>query len=471
LEVRVEPLKSFMSRRSFLGTSLAVGVGTLGAGLLATGPTASAKDNGKDKNKNKDKDKGGLTKGDEAILRLLAAAELIEADLWQQYNELGGIQDPEVPGGTGSPAYTAAIQVLDGDMPQYIHDNTDDENTHAAFLNAYLESKGAEPVNLDQFRTLMGSTATGVNPNLVGRRLTNLTQLTVDTSFWTRYRSDSKNPDFGDQFPQAIPGLFAGQFPAIPRNDGDLDPPDPAKNKHLQAIANTAGFHFAWIEQAGTSVYASLAQRVTHTEVLRILLSIGGSEIMHFQTWQDKAGNAPPLTDPTNGLVFPDLNAAPPDPQHPELFQTNLIMPEPTIFLKRTFPICSIIRPTETDGAAARAINGFIADGLFIGQPPAFFALLSQLIEAADAAGHGGADENDGMEEGTHTLTVNKGGGSGRHVAGTLVKVTADMPPAGKQFAHWSGDTEILANPSIPTTTATMPSIDVTLTATYADKN
>ena len=362
MKERVKPSKSSISRRSFLGKSLAVGAGTIGAGLLANAPTARAS--------------GGLTAGDEAILRLLAAAELIEADLWQQYNELGGIQDPEVPGGTGNPAYTAAIQVLDGDMPQYIHDNTDDEITHAAFLNAYLASKGAEPVNLDQFRTLPSSQATGAQQ--IGR-LTNLMQLTVDTSFWTRYRSDSLNPDFGDTLPQAVPGLAAGQFPAIPRNDGDLTPPD-----HLQAIANTAGFHFAWIEQAGTSVYASLAQRVTHNEVLRILLSIGGTEIMHFQTWQDKAGNAPPLTDPTNGLVFPDLNA------DGELTQTNLIMPEPTIFLNRKFPICSIIRPTETDGAAARAINGFIADGLFIGQPPAFFALLSQLIEAADHARHGG---------------------------------------------------------------------------------
>ena len=362
MKERVKPSKSSISRRSFLGKSLAVGAGTIGAGLLANAPTARAS--------------GGLTAGDEAILRLLAAAELIEADLWQQYNELGGIQDPEVPGGTGNPAYTAAIQVLDGDMAQYIHDNTDDEITHAAFLNAYLASKGAEPVNLDQFRTLPSSQATGAQQ--IGR-LTNLMQLTVDTSFWTRYRSDSLNPDFGDTLPQAVPGLAAGQFPAIPRNDGDLTPPD-----HLQAIANTAGFHFAWIEQAGTSVYASLAQRVTHNEVLRILLSIGGTEIMHFQTWHDKAGNAPPLTDPTNGLVFPDLNA------DGELTQTNLIMPEPTIFLNRTFPICSIIRPTETDGAAARAINGFIADGLFIGQPPAFFALLSQLIEAADHARHGG---------------------------------------------------------------------------------
>ena len=338
----------------------------MGVGLLAN--TLLAKEgNGKGS--------PGLTKGDAAILRFLAAAEIIEADLWQQYNELAGIQDSEVPGGTGNPAYTAAVAVLDEDMAQYIHDNTDDEISHFTFLNAYLAAKGADPVNLDQFRTLPSSQATGAQQ--IGR-LTNLMQLTVDTSFWTRYRSDSQNPDFGDTLPQAIPGLAAGQFPAIPRNNGDLAPAD-----HLQAIANTAGFHFAFIEQGGTSLYPSLAQRVTHNEVLRILLSIGPTETMHFQTWQDKAGNAPPLTDPTNGLVFPDLNA------DGELTQTNLIMPEPTIFLDRKFPICSIIRPTETDGAAAAALNALTADGLFIGQPPAFFALLTELAQAADAARHG----------------------------------------------------------------------------------
>jgi hypothetical protein len=365
VEERVKPLKSFLSRRSFLGKSLAVGAGTIGAGLLANAPTARAS--------------GGLTRGDADILRFLAAAELIEADLWQQYNELGGIQDSEVPGGTGSPAYTAALQVLDGDMNQYIHDNTDDEITHAAFLNAYLVSKGAQPVNLDQFRTLPSSQATGAQQ--IGR-LTNLMQLTVDTSWWTRYRSDNKNPDFGDTFPQAIEGLSMGQFPAIPRNDGDLTPPD-----HLQAIANTAGFHFGFIEQGGTSLYPSLAQRVTHDEALRIVLSIGPTEAMHFQTWHDKAGNAPPLTDPTNGLVFPDLNSP---PFGGEEFQTNLIMPEPTIFLNRAFPIVSIIRPTETDGAAMGAVNALTADGLFIGQSQAFVTLLNQLAQAADHARHGG---------------------------------------------------------------------------------
>jgi len=200
-------------------------------------------------------------------------------------------------------------------------------------------------------------------------------QLTVDTSFWTRYRSDSQNPDLGDALPQAVPGLAAGKFPAIPRSDDDLSPPD-----HLQAIANTAGFHFAFIEQGGTSLYAQLAQRVTNPEVLRVLLSIGPTEAMHFQTWHDKAGNAPPLTDPTNGLVFPDLNA------DGELTQTNLIMPEPTVFLRRRFPIVSIIRPTKTEGAAMGAVRALTADGLFRGQSGEFFAVLRRLARAADAA-------------------------------------------------------------------------------------
>src|SRR2546423_13911286 len=99
LEERVKPLNSFLSRRSFLGKSLAMGAGTIGAGLLANAPTARAQE-------------AAPTQGDFDILRFLAAAELIEADLWRQYNELAGIQDAEVPGGTGNPAYTAAVAVL-----------------------------------------------------------------------------------------------------------------------------------------------------------------------------------------------------------------------------------------------------------------------------------------------------------------------------------------------------------------------
>jgi len=358
------------SRRSFLLKGLAVGgAGALGAGLLARGVSFPAL---------AEAGSSGLTQGDAAILRFLSAAEILETDLWQQYNELGGIQDSEVPGGSGSPAYIKALEVLDGDMPQYIHDNTEDEFTHFTFINAYLVSKGAQPVNLDKFRTLPSSKATGARQ--IGR-LTNLMQLTVDTTWWTRYRSRTKNPDLGDTFPPAVPGLLKGKFPAIPRSDADLSP----KN-HIQAIANTAGFHFAFIEQGGTSLYPSLAQRVTDPEVLRILLSIGPTETAHFQTWHDKAGNAPALRDPTNGLVFPDLNAPPFGGQD---FQTNLIMPEPTIFLSRKFPAVSIIRPTETKGAAMGAVKALTDDGLFIGQSPAFFALLHDLAAQADAAQRG----------------------------------------------------------------------------------
>ncbi len=147
-----------------------------------------------------------------------------------------------------------------------------------------------------------------------------------------------------------------------------------------------SSFHFGFIEQGGTSLYAQLAQRVTSPEVLRILLSIGPTEAMHFQTWHDKAGNAPPLRDPTNGLVFPNLNAPPFDTQN---FQTNLIMPEPTIFLNRKFPAVSIIRPTQTTGAAMTTVNAFTADGLFLGQSLAFFTVLRGLATAADAAQRG----------------------------------------------------------------------------------
>src|SRR5215510_4321632 len=371
---RVKPRRRPFSRRSFLRASLAAGAGTIGMGLL--GGTRSAKTS------------GGLTPGDAALLRFPAALELLEAVFWIQYNELGGIQDSEVPGGTGNTAYTADLAVLDEDMDQYIHDNTDDEITHHQFLNAYLMSKGAAPANLDPFRTLMGSTATGVNPALIGHRLTNLTQLTIDTSWWTRYRDDSHNPDLDPNhvFPQAVPTLGVNQHTAIPRTDADLVEP------FLQAIANTAGFHFPTIEQGGTSLYPSLAQRATHDEVIRILISIGPTETMHFQTWADKAGNAPPLTDvidPVTGVsvTFPDLNSP---PFGGELFQTNLIMPEPCPFLDRSLPIVSIIRPTKTEGIAMGALTFLTNMGLFIGQSQAFFAYMTELAQAADHAHHNG---------------------------------------------------------------------------------
>jgi Ferritin-like domain len=362
------------NRRSFLKKGMAAGTVTMGAGLLTSSSSVFAED----------EKSGRLTPGDAALLRFAAAAEILETDFWVQYNELGGVPNTsEVPGGSGNAAYTAALAVLDEDMAQYIHDNTDDEFTHQNFLNAYLESKGADPVNLEPFRTLPGSTATGSSGKL---RLTNLMQLTLDTSWWTRYRSSTHNPDLDPNFtfPQAIPDLNKGQHTAIPRTDADT-----SDANFLQAVANTAAFHFPTIEQGGNSLYPSMAQRATHREVLRILISIGPTETMHFQTWSDKAGNAPALTavDPVTGVsvTFPDLNAP---PFGGEDFQTNLIMPEPCPFLSRKLPVVSIIRPTETKGVATGVVKFLTDMGLFIGQSPAFFALFQELAEQADAARH-----------------------------------------------------------------------------------
>jgi hypothetical protein len=236
-----------MQRRSILKGLGVVGAAVSAGSLLPTIAEAQSRND-------------IITVGDVAILRFLAAAEILETDLWQQYNELGGIQDDEVPGGSGNEAYTEALEQLDEDMPQYIHDNTEDELTHEVFINAYLVSKGAEPVSLDKFRTLPSSQASGAQQ--IGR-LTNLMQLSVDATWFTRYRSRTGNPDAGDTFPQAIPSIAMGQHPAIPRTDDDLQDED-----FTQVIANTAGFHFATIEQGGTSLYPMLAQRVTSLEVL-----------------------------------------------------------------------------------------------------------------------------------------------------------------------------------------------------------
>lgn len=371
-------MKTEINRRSFMKNGLtAAGAATAGVGLLATSSSALADDGFEDRS-------GSLTRGDAALLRFAAAAEILETDFWVQYNELAGIQDSEEPSGSGNPLFTAALSMLDTDMSQYVHDNTDDEFTHQSFLNAYLASKGAATVSLEQFRTLQGSTATGSSGKL---RLTNLMQLTLDTSWWTRYRSSTNNPDLDPNFTfaQAIPTLFVGAHTAIPRTDADTKDPN-----FLQAIANTAGFHFATIEQGGSSLYPSMAQRATSVEVLRILISIGPTETMHFQTWSDKAGNALPLsaTDPVTGVpvTFPDLNSS---PFGGEEFQTNLIMPEPCPFLSRKLPPCSIIRPTETKGIATGVVKFLTDMGLFIGQSSAFFKLLNDLAQDADAARRG----------------------------------------------------------------------------------
>ncbi|MBV8865110.1 MAG: twin-arginine translocation signal domain-containing protein [Acidobacteriaceae bacterium] len=365
--------RNVVKRRSFLKNITVAGAALPAAALIGAEGNAQARSSA-----------GTLPPGDVALLKFAAWAEIVESDLWTQYNELGGVHG-------GNPAYMAALQNLDSDMPQYINDNTDDELSHAAFLNAFLISRGEEPVDLDVFRTLQGSQATGAQDIL---RLTNLLSLNVDLSWYTRYRS-RENPDLG--------ATFKGPFtitnePAIPLNDTDTPPDTPAivppltgketkQQLRMQAIANTAGFHFAFIEQGGSSLYPTLAFKATDPIVLRILVSIGGVEIDHFGLWHDKAGNAvsAPLagvTDPETKLRFPNLNAPP-----TELTQTNKILPEPCDFLSEGLPECSVIRPTLTKLAGAVAtVKAFKQDGLFRGQSAAFFELANKLAEAADAA-------------------------------------------------------------------------------------
>ena len=357
--------------------SLLAGTATVGAGLLtsqsAKGQTATTPP----------------TAGDIAILRFLAAAELIEADIWQQYAELGGLTPGQLPvettaSFTAMNSYQAAMMALDPDGPQYISSNNGDEQSHATFLNAYLQSIGAVPVDFDQFRTLPSSQATGAQQ--IGR-LTNLMNLNVDTSWFTRYRSTT-NPDLGGgPYPQAV---TLTNVPAIPRTSADFN------LSNIQAIANIAAFHFGYIEQGGSSLYAVLSQQVTNLEILKITLSIGADEVCHFLEWVDFAGNSvqqpvAPLAA-ANGLpAFPDFNVSVPvnngmTPPNP-LLQTNLIFPVPTQFISANLPPVAVIRPiSSAQGGAVATINSFTNDGLFIGQPTAFLQLLQQMAQAADAA-------------------------------------------------------------------------------------
>jgi len=386
------------NRRKFLKNGmLAAGAATVGAGLLPGKLSAFGRD------KDEQDDRAPITKGDIAILTFLSALEQVEEDLWLQYSELGGTQDNEVSGlNGGNSLYTAALTILDGDMAQYIHDNTDDEISHHRFLNNYLVSKGAKKVDLSKFATLPSSKADGARQ--IGR-LTNLTQLTIDTSFWSRFRSVT-NPDFDPNAPfaQAVPSLNVKQHTAIPRSNADTKGSTISSDNtqsitaHLQAIAFTAGFHFAFIEQGGSSLYPALAQKVSNLEVLRILLSIGPSETMHFQTWQDKAGNALPVSDTDNGpggtgatVTFSTLSQAQgetnPESLNGDTLQANLIMPEPTHFLDPSLGPVSIIRPTSTKlGGAVASVQSFVDDGLFIGQPKQFTNLLFDLANEADQA-------------------------------------------------------------------------------------
>ena len=337
--------------RRFFMKSLAAG----SASLLPVGAVFADHDDRNDRDDRRH-DRLSITDSDAAILRFLAAAEILETDLWQQYTEFASVDS----------RYADALEAIDDDMPTYVAQNTADEFSHQDFLNAFLVKMRKRPVSLEKFRTLPGSPVAPVQ----SLRLTNLTRLNVDTSWFLRYRSEG-NPDFGDTFGQAVNIV---DRPAIPTQDQAL-----YTDNQIQAIANTAAFHFAMIEQGGSSLYDALSLKCSTLLALRIVSSIGGTEVAHFEIWNDKAGDAPPV-DSGDGLVFPDLNL------NPET-TTSLVMPRPCKFISADLPLCSIIRPTSIPLAGATAAVHFLTDtGLFAGQSRAFSDLLLGLAFAADRA-------------------------------------------------------------------------------------
>lgn len=345
-----------VNRRSFLRRASAVGTSGLIAGTLASlsGSTIAQAQT---------TDDFPVTDGDIAILKFLAAAELVEDDLWQQYAELA----------VGNKKFAAALRRIDPSLIRYIQDDRDDERSHAALINSFLASIGEQPVNLDPFRTLPSVQVQGADQSR--GRLTNLTKLTVDTSWYLRYRS-ADNPDFGATFPQLVNIV---DHPTVPTqsNHSLLD---------LQAIAHSAAFHFAAIEQGGSSLYASLITKATNLDVLAILGSIGPTEVYHFSAFHKSLENI--FTVRTNRVRFPNLRA------NPDL--AFAIFPEPCELFDISFPLVSIIRPSSTEKAGAvAAATGLVNSGLFGtpgqagGQSQAFFDAVVALATAADAAQRG----------------------------------------------------------------------------------
>lgn len=345
--------KLISTRRSFLKSSAAIGAGVLLPTLLTKGGDANsvfAKTNGERLTY------GRLpvpTNGDIHVLRFLAAAEIIEDDLWQQYCELA----------VNNPGYKQALNQIDPSLVRYICDDARDERSHAHLINAYLMQIGQAPVSLEAFRTLPSSTATGANR---GGRITNLNNLTVDTSWYFRYRGTG-NPDFGHKYSQIVDIINHSTIPQG-TTQSQMD---------LQLLAHSAAFHFAAIEQGGSSLYLSLIPKVTDLNVLAILSSIGPVEVYHFAVFHKSLESIFPISG--NGLTFPDLKG------NPNLAQA--IFPAPTTFLSTSLPTTSVIRPRNTNTAGAvAAATGLVQSGLFSGQPQAFFDAVTALATNADAA-------------------------------------------------------------------------------------
>jgi Ferritin-like domain len=298
-------------------------------------------------------DRDAITPGDIAILKFLAAAELVEDDLWQQYCELA----------VANRSYNRALQRIDRSLIRYVCDDRDDERSHAALINSFLVAIGEQPINLDPFRTLPSVDVEGAEDR---GRLTNLTSLTVDTSWYARYRSPD-NPDFGAVFPQLVEIIDRPTIPTRALSDAQA-----------QGIAHSAAFHFAAIEQGGSSLYCSLIPKASSLDVVRILAAIGPTEVYHFSAFHKSLEGIFGLNTRA-GLTFPDLRS------NRDLAEA--IFPEPTRFLRSDLALCSVIRPSSTERAGAvAAATGLVKSGLFAGQSQQFFDAVTALAAAADAA-------------------------------------------------------------------------------------
>lgn len=335
-------------RRGFLRKSMLAGAAVGSASLLGAARPAIAAAQG-----------SAPTAGDIAILKFLSAAEQVEDDLWQQYDELA----------RGNVGYNAALRRIDRSLVRYIGDDRDDERSHAALINAYLKSIGEQPVDLGPFRTLPSVRADGAEQRR--RRLTNLTDLDVDTSWYLRYRGRG-NPDFGDKFGQIV--NIKGR-PTVPTSSRFR-----YSEREMQAVAHSAAFHFAAIEQGGSSLYTALLSKVTHPDVLAILACIGPTEVYHFSAFHKSLEGIFGLR--AGGLEFPDLK------RNRQLSEG--IFPEPCTFLRRDLPLTSVIRPRNIENAGAvAAATGLVNSGLFKGQSKQFFDAVVALATAADAAQRG----------------------------------------------------------------------------------
>ena len=330
-------------RRNFLKGGLAIaGAATFGSALFSSPTMAQSTESSE-----------MIPPGDIAIFKFLAAVELVESDLWTQYSLLA----------ENNPGFHRALTNIDASLVRYNQDIRRDETSHALFINAALKGLGETPTDLDQFRTLRMPRVQGSND---AGYLTDLTDLHVDTSWYTKLRSHA-NPDFGSKPVQLVE---LNGVPGIPTRD-DLT------EEQYQGIANVATLHSPSIDEAGTSLYAHFLSKASDVRAVNVLASILPVEAIHFTGFNKSLERMPGLT--VDGITFPDLRG---DPNY-----ARGIFPTPCPFVTTELPMVSVIRPVNSPNVGAVAlVKKLTASNLFKGQSNAFFDAAMKLAEAADAA-------------------------------------------------------------------------------------